>query len=63
MDVLHVTSRRRETYDVQVKHSILFECVLGIAAITNARLMDTLEKSQSEWEEIRQSVMGKSLSL
>ncbi|WP_410982946.1 ArsR/SmtB family transcription factor [Bacillus cereus] len=56
MEVLHVTSRKRETYDVQVKHSILFECALGIAAITNTKLIDTLEKSRNEWEEMRQSV-------
>ncbi|MEC2555058.1 ArsR family transcriptional regulator, partial [Bacillus tropicus] len=29
---------------------------LGIAAITHKRLIDTLEKSQNEWEEIRQSL-------
>ncbi|PEY29071.1 transcriptional regulator [Bacillus cereus] len=56
MEVLHVTSRKRETYDVQVKYSILFECVLGIAAVTHNRLIDTLEKSPSEWGEIRQSL-------
>ncbi|MBO1580472.1 helix-turn-helix transcriptional regulator [Bacillus sp. XF8] len=54
MEVLNLTSRKRETYDVQVKYSILFECALGIAAITNTGLIDTLEKSPSEWEEIRQ---------
>ncbi|MBJ8052613.1 winged helix-turn-helix transcriptional regulator [Bacillus cereus] len=56
MEVFHVTSRKRETYNVQMKYSILFECALGIAAITHKRLIDTLEKSQSEWEEIRQSL-------
>lgn len=56
MEVFHVTSRKRETYNVQIKYSILFECALGIAAITHKRLIDTLEKSQSEWEEIRQSL-------
>ncbi|KFN04543.1 ArsR family transcriptional regulator [Bacillus clarus] len=56
MEVFHVSSRKRETYNVQIKYSILFECALGIAAITHKRLIDTLEKSQSEWEEIRQSL-------
>ncbi|MES5893666.1 ArsR family transcriptional regulator [Bacillus cereus group sp. RP43] len=56
MEVFHVTSRKRETYNVQMKYSILFECALGIAAVTHKRLIDTLEKSQSEWEEIRQSL-------
>ncbi|HDR7607124.1 MULTISPECIES: ArsR/SmtB family transcription factor [Bacillus] len=56
MEVFHVTSRKRETYNVQMKYSILFECALGIAAITHKRLIDTLEKTQSEWEKIRQSL-------
>jgi len=56
MEVFHVTSRKRETYNVQMKYSILFECTLGIAAVTHKRLIDTLEKTQSEWEEIRQSL-------
>ena len=56
MEVYHITSRKRETYHVQVKYSILFECALGIAAITHKRLIDTLEKSQNEWEEIKKSL-------
>ncbi|MBY7112502.1 MULTISPECIES: ArsR/SmtB family transcription factor [Bacillus] len=56
MEVYHITSRNRETYNVQVKYSILFECGLGIAAITHKRLIDTLEKSQNEWEEIKESL-------
>lgn len=56
MEVYHITSRKRETYNVQVKYSILFECALGIAAITHKRLIDTLEKSQNEWEEMKQSL-------
>ncbi|MBE5108332.1 winged helix-turn-helix transcriptional regulator [Bacillus thuringiensis] len=56
MEVFHVMSRKRETYNVQMRYSILFECALGIAAITHKRLIDTLEKTQSEWEEIRQSL-------
>ena len=56
MEVYHITSRKRETYNVQVKYSILFECALGIAAITHKRLIDTLEKTQSEWEEIKKAL-------
>jgi len=56
MEVYHITSRKRETYHVQVKYSILFECALGIAAITHKRLIDTLEKSQNEWEEMKESL-------
>ena len=48
--------QKRETYNVQVKYSILFECALGIAAITHKRLIDTLEKTQSEWEEIKEAL-------
>ncbi|EEL75966.1 ArsR family transcriptional regulator [Bacillus cereus AH676] len=39
-----------------MKYSILFECALGIAASTHKRLIDTLEKSQNEWEEIKKSL-------
>ncbi|MDD1367739.1 metalloregulator ArsR/SmtB family transcription factor [Bacillus sp. MHSD17] len=39
-----------------MKYSILFECALGIAAITHKRLIDTLEKSQNEWEEMKESL-------
>lgn len=56
MEVYHITSRKRETYNVQVKYSILFECALGIAANTHKRLIDTLEKTQSEWEEIKEAL-------
>lgn len=56
MEVYHIKSKKRETYNVQVKYSILFECALGIAAITHKRLIDTLEKTESEWKGIRQSL-------
>ncbi|WP_459502681.1 ArsR/SmtB family transcription factor [Bacillus sp. C1] len=55
MEVFNLASRRRETYDVQMRYSLLFECALGIAAITHKRLIDTLEKAEREWEEIRES--------
>lgn len=53
MEILHATSRKRETYDVQFAYSPLWECVLGIAAVTNSRLIDTLEKPVSYWEELK----------
>ncbi|MED4015213.1 ArsR/SmtB family transcription factor [Sutcliffiella cohnii] len=56
MEVFHVTSRKRETYDVQVAYSPLWECALGIAAVTNSRLIDTLERPKSYWEELRGSL-------
>jgi predicted DNA-binding protein YlxM (UPF0122 family) len=56
MDVLNLTSRKRETYQVQIKHSILWECALGIAAITNTPLIKTLEKPVEYWNDIRSSL-------
>ncbi|GGP12136.1 ArsR/SmtB family transcription factor [Oceanobacillus neutriphilus] len=56
MDVLQLTSRERESYDVQLTYSILWECALGIAAITNTRLLDTLEKPKEYWIQTRESM-------
>ncbi|MCP3026959.1 helix-turn-helix transcriptional regulator [Halobacillus sp. A5] len=44
MEVIQSSFKKRETYHVQLKHSVLFECALGIAAVTNKPLLDTLEK-------------------
>lgn len=55
MDILNTTSRQRESYRVQMKYSLLWECALGIAAITNKRLITTLEKTEVEWKRIRES--------
>ncbi|GAE26644.1 transcriptional regulator [Halalkalibacter wakoensis JCM 9140] len=56
MEVLHTTGRKRETYDVQLAFSPLWECALGIAAVTNSRLMNTLEKPAIYWEELKGSL-------
>ena len=56
MDVLQTTSRERETYQVKLHYSILWECALGIAAITNTRLLDTLDKPKEYWMQIRESI-------
>ncbi|MDV2684040.1 metalloregulator ArsR/SmtB family transcription factor [Alkalihalophilus lindianensis] len=56
MEVLHTTGRKRETYDVQFTFSPLWECALGIAAVTNSRLMNTLEKPETYWEELKESL-------
>ncbi|MFD1388808.1 ArsR/SmtB family transcription factor [Oceanobacillus oncorhynchi subsp. oncorhynchi] len=56
MDVLQTTSRERETYQVKLHYSILWECALGIAAITNTRLLDTLDKPKEYWGQIRESI-------
>ncbi|MBB6452489.1 biotin operon repressor [Salirhabdus euzebyi] len=55
MDVYHITSRKRETYEIRLEYSLLWECALGIAAVTNKRLINTLEKPQKYWEKLRGS--------
>ncbi|MGM0851290.1 MAG: ArsR/SmtB family transcription factor [Bacillota bacterium] len=55
MDVLHMTSRKRETYEVRIEASLLWECALGIAAVTNTRLIDTLEKPKESWDRLKKS--------
>jgi biotin operon repressor len=47
------TSFERKSYEVELKHSILFECVLGIAMITYPKLHNQLEKPKQEWDHIR----------
>ncbi|QED46273.1 ArsR/SmtB family transcription factor [Cytobacillus dafuensis] len=61
MDVLNFTSRKRETYQVQLKYSLLWECALGIAAITNTTLINTLEKPVKYWRDIRKSLSNELL--
>ena len=56
MEIFQATSRKRETYEVHVAYSALWECALGIAAITNTRLLNTLEKPRSDWRELRTSL-------
>ncbi|MDT8860291.1 winged helix-turn-helix domain-containing protein [Alkalihalobacillus sp. MEB130] len=56
MEVFQATSRKRETYEVQFAYSPLWECALGIAAVTNSRLIHTLEKSETYWEELKGSL-------
>ncbi|MGR9047853.1 ArsR/SmtB family transcription factor [Halobacillus faecis] len=56
MEVFSMSSRKRETYQVEVKHSLLWEAALGIAAITNERLLDTLDYTEKQWQAIKQSL-------
>jgi predicted DNA-binding protein YlxM (UPF0122 family) len=56
LDVLNLTSRKRETYQIQLEYSILWECALGIAAITNTPLIKTLERPLDYWSDIRSSL-------
>jgi len=53
VEVISTTGRKRETYQVEIKHSPLWECALGIAAITNRRLLDSLDKPTIYWKEVR----------
>lgn len=56
MDILNASSRKRETYKVHLKFSTLWECALGIAAITNTPLLNTLEKPLDYWNTLKQSL-------
>lgn len=56
MDVLQSTSRERETYHVKLSYSILWESALGIAAVTNTKLLDTLDKPKEYWIQIKESI-------
>ena len=52
MNILNITGKKRESYKVDVNYSLLWECALGIAAITNSPLFDTLEK-KSDFERLK----------
>ncbi|WP_117161014.1 helix-turn-helix transcriptional regulator [Paraliobacillus sp. X-1268] len=56
MDILNTTSRKRETYEVQLEYSLLWECALGIAAVTNSPLIKTLERPQEYWKQVKSSI-------
>lgn len=56
MEVLHATSRKRETYDIHFAYSPLWECALGVAAITNSQMINTLERPASYWKNLRESL-------
>ncbi|KEO81100.1 ArsR/SmtB family transcription factor [Tumebacillus flagellatus] len=45
-------STRKPTYTVDVRASLLFECVLGLAAVTYAEIRDSLERKTPEWEDM-----------
>lgn len=44
MNIIDLSKGKRETYQIEMKYSLLLESALGIAAVTNERLKDTLEK-------------------
>ncbi|AVR00729.1 transcriptional regulator [Oceanobacillus iheyensis] len=55
MDLINATSLKRKTYQIDVKCSLLWECALGIAAVTNTPLLDSLEKPMQYWRTVRDS--------
>ncbi|MBM7583806.1 DNA-binding MarR family transcriptional regulator [Bacillus pakistanensis] len=61
MDVLNATGRKRETYHIELKYSLMWECALGIAAVTNTPLLNTLEKPESYWEDVR-AILSKEMT-
>ncbi len=56
MDIIQATGRKRETYHVQLEYSLLWECAMGIAAVTNTPLLHTLEKPAEEWKRLKASL-------
>ncbi|WP_028785124.1 ArsR/SmtB family transcription factor [Thalassobacillus devorans] len=56
MELFSTSNKERETYRVEVDYSLLWESALGIAAITNKSLVQTLEQPQSYWENIKTSL-------
>ncbi|MEC5424006.1 metalloregulator ArsR/SmtB family transcription factor [Virgibacillus sp. C22-A2] len=56
MDIISTTSRKRETYEIEIKYSPLWEAALGIAAITNTPLLDSMERPIVYWKETRDNL-------
>lgn len=44
MNIIDLSKGKRETYKIVMKYSMLLESALGIAAVTNEKLTNTLEK-------------------
>ncbi|MYL51376.1 helix-turn-helix domain-containing protein [Halobacillus litoralis] len=62
MEVFSMSSRKRETYQVEVKHSLLWEAALGIAAITNEQLLDTLDYTDKQWKTLKSTLSKQMLT-
>lgn len=56
MELFSTSTKGRETYRIELKQSLLWETALGLAAITNDALIQTLEYPKEKWEEIRNSL-------
>ncbi|SDK27530.1 ArsR/SmtB family transcription factor [Sediminibacillus albus] len=61
MEFVQTSSRKRETYQILIKYSLLWECALGIAAVTNTPLLSSLERTENDWRKLKQSLSGKML--
>ena len=62
MDVLHFTSRKRESYQIKFTHSLLWEAALGIAAITNSSIIETLDQPSEYWKNLKESLSKEMLA-
>ncbi|WP_163529491.1 ArsR/SmtB family transcription factor [Halobacillus ihumii] len=56
METFSTSTKERETYQVELKQSLLWECALGIAAITNQSLIQTLDQPDDYWKGIKDSL-------
>ncbi|MRG87157.1 ArsR/SmtB family transcription factor [Salinibacillus xinjiangensis] len=56
MEIYSIRTKERETYKVELKFSLLWEAALGIAAITNSSLIETLDLSQKKRKDIKTSL-------
>lgn len=62
MELIRHTIRARETYEVKIESSLLWECALGIAAVTNTRLISHMEKPMEEWDNIKNKLSNELLN-
>lgn len=62
MDVFQATLKKRETYKVKLEFSLLWESAMGIAAITNKPIIDSLDKEASYWFNLKKD-FSKSLEI
>ncbi|MFC4560054.1 ArsR/SmtB family transcription factor [Virgibacillus kekensis] len=56
MELYSIRTKERETYKVELKFSLLWEAALGIAAITNESLVETLDLSTEKRRDINESL-------
>ncbi|MTH52280.1 helix-turn-helix domain-containing protein [Bacillus mangrovi] len=54
MEYILETGKKRGTYTAQIRQSLLWEAALGIAAVTNSRLIGTLEKK--DWKHLKKGM-------